>query len=310
MHNVLISSNSFGYGQKREILLEQFHRHSIKPYFRKLEEADAGLLEKIVGLIVGTSKVTPLIIDSMNNLRCIVKFGTGTDNIDTDYARRKGIVVKNLPAINSAAVAEFTIGMMFAVARKIPQGYTNLRNGDLTKEIGTQVIGKTIGIIGTGNIGKHVAILCRGLGLAVHIYDIYPDNQWAVENGFEYVTLRDLLQSSDFITIHVPLTKETNNLIDEKEISLMKSSAYLLNISRGGIVNEKALYEALASRKIKGAAIDVFSEHPPINSPLIKLNNIVYTPHMAAHEEKTLRNMDEKCIETIAQCLNHADTIT
>ncbi|MFY9382314.1 MAG: NAD(P)-dependent oxidoreductase, partial [Eubacteriales bacterium] len=140
------------------------------------------------GLIVGTSKVTPQIIDCMENLKCIVKFGTGTDNIDIEYARSKGIVVKNLPAVNSASVAEFTVGMIFAVARRIPQGYANLQRGRFYKEIGTQVIGKLVGIVGTGNIGKQVAMMCKGLGLNVHVYDLYPDKEWANANGLKYVT--------------------------------------------------------------------------------------------------------------------------
>lgn len=307
MYNVLISSNSFGYGEKRDVVEQKFYLKKLKPFFIKLENADHESLKKMDGLIVGTSKVTPQIIDCMENLKCIVKFGTGTDNIDIEYARSKGIVVKNLPAVNSASVAEFTVGMIFAVARRIPQGYANLQRGSFYKEIGTQVIGKLVGIVGTGNIGKQVAMMCKGLGLNVHVYDLYPDKEWANANGLKYVTFEYLLRTSDFITIHVPLLNETKNMIDEKELALMKSSAYLVNMSRGGIVNERALYEALVSRKIKGAAIDVFSEEPPTDNLLIKLDNVVATPHMAAHEETTLRKMDTKSIEIIAECLLCAD---
>ena len=223
------------------------------------------------------------------------------DNID--IGMRKGHCC-SLPAVNSASVnfGWYDICCCRRYLEDMP-----ICKGSFYKEIGTQVIGKLVGIVGTGNIGKQVAMMCKGLGLNVHVYDLYPDKEWANANGLKYVTFEYLLRTSDFITIHVPLLNETKNMIDEKELALMKSSAYLVNMSRGGIVNERALYEALVSRKIKGAAIDVFSEEPPTDNLLIKLDNVVATPHMAAHEETTLRKMDTKSIEIIAECLLCAD---
>lgn len=307
MYNILISSNSFGYGQNKEVLEKEFYSKNLKHYFLNLKEANDEILNEIDGLIVGTSEVTPTIIDRMNKLKCIVKFGIGTDNIDINYAQKKGIIVKNMPNINSDAVAEFTIGMIFAIARKIPQGYLNLQNGNFLKEMGTRVTDKVVGVIGTGNIGKKVARLCKGLEMLVQVYDVYPDDTWSLENDINYVTLEYLLETSDFVTIHIPLTSETRNIIGKREISLMKNSAYLLNMARGGIIDEEALYEALVSEKIKGAAVDVFLEEPPKNNPLIHLKNVVATPHMAACEEETLRKMDKKCIEILSDCLKNAN---
>jgi len=302
MYKILISSNSFGYGAETADLIRKFNYYNLVPYFKKIEEAHE-LLESIDGLIVGTSKVTREIIDRMKNLKSIVKYGTGIDNIDIDYAQRKGIIVKNLPSVNSETVAEFTVGMMFAAARRIPQANINLRQGKFVKIIGHRVTTKTVGIIGTGAIGKAVARMCKGLGMKVMVYDIFKDEEWAASEGFNYVDPEDLLINSDFVTLHVPLTPETKNLIDEKEISMMKKTAYILNISRGGIINETALYNALTTGKIAGAALDVFSQEPPAENLLIEQENVVSTPHMAAHAEETLREMDEVCIKVMADSL-------
>jgi len=302
MYRVLISSNSFGLAEDKPNLIKKFYKYNMEPYFDKIEN-DPDILSSINGLIVGTSKVSSSVIDKMEKVKAIVKYGIGMDNIDIKYAKKKGITVKNLPAINSEAVAEFTIGMMFSIARKIPQNNNNMLQGKFKKIIGHAVLNKTVGVIGTGSIGKNVATLCRKLGMRVIAYDVFKDKKWVLSNDIQYVDLEFLLINSDFITVHVPLNKYTKNLIDKKELSLIKESAYLLNISRGGIINEFALYEALINNRLAGAALDVYGKEPPKDNSLVKLDNVVATPHIAALTYETLFKMDEESIRILSDLL-------
>lgn len=302
MYRVLISSNSFGLAEDKQDLIKKFYKYNMEPYFDKIEN-DPDILSSINGLIVGTSKVSSSVIDKMEKVKAIVKYGIGMDNIDIEYAKKKGITVKNLPVINSEAVAEFTIGTMFSIARKIPQGNNNMLQGKFKKIIGHTVLNKTAGVIGTGSIGKNVATLCRKLGMRVIAYDVFKDKKWALSNDIQYVNLESLLINSDFVTVHVPLNKHTKDLINKKELSLMKESAYLLNISRGSIINESALYEALINNRLAGAALDVYSKEPPEDNPLVKLKNVVTTPHIAALTYETLSKMDDESIKVLSDSL-------
>jgi D-3-phosphoglycerate dehydrogenase len=244
------------------------------------------IIENYDALIVRSrTKVTKEVIDRAKNLKIIGRAGVGVDNIDVDYATEKGIVVVNAPGGNTVSAAEHTLALMFAVARKIPQADKSVKEGkwERKKFMGVELRGKTIGIIGLGRIGYEVAKRVRALEMKILAYDPYISEDRARSVGAKLVSLEELLRQSDFITIHVPKTKETEKMISYKEFEMMKDGVYIINAARGGIVDEKALYEALKSGKVAGAALDVYEKEPPDkDNPLLKLENVVTTPHIGA----------------------------
>ncbi|AGK60773.1 D-3-phosphoglycerate dehydrogenase [Archaeoglobus sulfaticallidus PM70-1] len=237
------------------------------------------------GLIVRSgTKVTAEVIEAAKNLRIIGRAGAGVDNIDIKKATEKGIVVVNAPGGNSVSTAELAIAMIFAVARKIPQADRSVKEGkwERKKFIGTELRGKTLGVIGLGRVGYEVAKRAKMLEMHVLAYDPYISEEKAKEIGVEILPFEDVLRKSDFITIHVPKTKETVGMFSKREFELMKDGAYIINCARGGIVDEKALYESLINGKLAGAGLDVYENEPPGDNPLLKLDNVVTTPHIGA----------------------------
>lgn len=251
---------------------------------------DAALLEAVQaadGMIVRSeTKVTAQLLENPGKLRAIVRAGVGVDNIDVAAATRKGIVVMNTPGANTISTAEHTITMMMALARHIPAADASLRQNkwERTKFVGTQLAGKTLGVIGLGRIGREVARRAVGLDMKVIGFDPFFAPDFAGKLGIETTSdLASLLPKVDFLTVHTPLSPETTNLIGANEIARMKKGARLLNCARGGIINENALADALKSGQLAGAALDVFVEEPPpADHPLLKLPNIVHTPHLGA----------------------------
>jgi D-3-phosphoglycerate dehydrogenase len=204
----------------------------------------------------------------------------GLDTIDHEYARSKGIVVLNTPHANSASVAELAIGYMFMLARALYKATSMLKAETWDKKsfVGDEIGGKTLGIIGYGNIGHETATRAVALGMNILAYDPYVTSQ----NGVKLVTLDELLAQSDYISLHVPKTKETSNMIGAEQFAKMKNGVRIINCARGGIINEDALYEALTSGKVAGAALDVFAEEPPADWKLLKLDNVIGSPHIGA----------------------------
>ncbi len=236
-------------------------------------------------IVRSRTKVTKDVIEAGKKLKIIGRAGVGVDNIDLKTATERGIVVVNAPGGNTISAAELTLGLLFAVARKIPQADKSVKEGkwERKKFMGVELRGKTIGIIGLGRIGYEVAKRVRALEMNILAYDPYVSEERAKSVGAKLVSLEELLRNSDFITIHVPKTKETENLISEREFEMMKDGVYIINAARGGIVNEKALYEAIVKGKVAGAALDVYEKEPPDpNNPLLKLDNVVTTPHIGA----------------------------
>jgi D-3-phosphoglycerate dehydrogenase len=233
------------------------------------------------GMVVRSrTKVRQPLIDVCPNLKVIVRGGVGLDTIDADYARSKGITVMNTPMASSASVAELTIGYMFALARSIYQATASMKAEKWEKKLfeGDELGGKTLGLIGVGNIGREVAKRANALGVAVIAYDPYVK---AVD-GIRMVTLDELLAKSDYISLHLPKTKESTGMIGRDQIARMKSGVRIVNCARGGIVDESALYEALTGGKVAGAALDVFAEEPPTDWKLLKLPNVIGSPHIGA----------------------------
>ena len=239
------------------------------------------------GMVVRSeTKVTAEMLENPGKLRAIVRAGVGVDNIDVAAATRKGIIVMNTPGGNTVSTAEHTITMMMALARHIPAADQSLhaKKWERGKFVGTQLAGKTLGVVGLGRIGREVARRAAGLDMKVIGFDPFLAPERAAQLGIEAAAdLASLLPCVDFLTVHTPLTAETTSLIGAKEIALMKKGARVLNCARGGIVNEEALAEALKTGHLAGAALDVFVEEPPPpDHPLLALPNVVLTPHLGA----------------------------
>jgi len=234
------------------------------------------------------TQVTARVILAAQRLQVIGRAGVGVDNIDVDAATERGILVVNAPDGNSIAAAEHTIGVMMALARHIPQADASLRDHKWTRKqfIGVEVTGKTLGVIGMGRIGLEVARRGRGLAMRVLAYDPYVSSAHAERLGVELCDLDDLLAQADFVTLHVPLTSSTRNLIGPRELSLVKPTARLINCARGGIVDECALDEALCEGRLAGAALDVFVDEPPFDCPLLDNPKVVVTPHLGASTQE------------------------
>lgn len=235
------------------------------------------------------TKITKEVINAAEKVKIIARVGVGLDNIDTKHAESKGIRVINAGEAAMNAVAELVIGDMIALARSIPKADTALKNGKwLKKELmGVELKGKYLGIIGVGNIGRNVGRLAKGLRMNLLGYDIYPINRdYIKEVGMITTDLQTLLASSDFVTCHIPMTEETKHMINSERLAIMKPSAFLINTSRGEVVDEEALATALSSGKIAGAALDVFEVEPPTNKKLLELPNVICTPHIAAQTKE------------------------
>ena len=238
-------------------------------------------LSNIIGsydamIVRSATKVEGDLLDNAKKLRVIGRAGEGLDNVDYGKAKVLGISLVNTPHVSFVSVAELTIGYILALARNIVQGTTSLRQGNWEKEelMGIEVSGKTLGVIGCGYIGKDVERLAIALGMQV-----IPVEECVSDR---FVSLGEMLPKADFITIHVPLTPGTYHMISVKEFELMKRGVMLIDCSRGGVVDQEALYRAIVSGKVAGAALDVFEEEPPKNSKLLTLNNVIATPHMGA----------------------------
>jgi D-3-phosphoglycerate dehydrogenase len=233
------------------------------------------------GMVVRSrTKVRQPLIDVCPNLKVIVRGGAGLDTIDHEYAKSKGITVMNTPLANGLSVAELALGYMFMLARSLYRATATMKAEKWDKKSfnGDELGGKTLGIIGYGNIGHAIARLALALDMKVVAYDPYVTSQ----NGARIVTLDELLAESDYITLHLPKTKESANMIGAEQFAKMKNGVRIINCARGGIVNEDALYDALVSGKVAGAALDVYNEEPPTDWKLVKLDNVIASPHIGA----------------------------
>lgn len=252
------------------------------------------------------TKVTAEAINNAENLIVIGRAGIGVDNIDVKAATRNGIKVVNSPTGATISVAELTIGHMISLARRLPKADRTTRAGEWAKKKlkGVELNGKTLGLIGCGNIGRVVAKYARALNMSVIGYDPYISKEKLEEEGIEKVeSVGEVMGRADFISIHVPHTPETHHLINEEMLSKMKTSAYIINCARGGVVDEKALYNALKENKIAGAALDVYEEEPAKNNPLFELDNAVFTPHIGASTKEGQIRAGTICAEQILKVL-------
>src|SRR5512136_2688479 len=255
-------------------------------------------LKKIIpeydGIIVRSeTKLKGDIIEAGKRLKVIGRAGIGLDNVDLPAATKKGIVVMNTPQENAIAAAEHTIAMILSISRKIPQATASMKAGKWEKKkfMGVELYNKTLGLIGIGVIGTIVVDRARALKMKVIGYDPFLSKEVAEKKGFELVSLDELLARSDFITVHTPLTDETRSLIAKEAMTKMKKGVILVNCARGGIINEKDLYDAIQAGKVAGAALDVFEKEPAIGNPLLELESVISTPHLGAATEEAQENV-------------------
>jgi len=263
---------------KTRVEIEVCEEDSEEEVNARISSADA--------IIVKFANITSRTIDKGRRLKVIGRHGVGLDNVDIEYAIQRGIRVVNTPGANANAVAEHTLGLLLALFRRIPQADASLRRGDWKREgfLGSEIMGKVMGIIGFGHIGRLVAEKCRALGMAVKVYDPYVPKQKIVELKCEPVELETLLRCSDVVSLHVPLTDETQRMMDSSKFALMKKDSVFINTSRYELVDMSTLHDALVQRRIAGAALDTIDcDSEPEWKQLLCLDNVIMTPHLGAY---------------------------
>jgi len=258
------------------------------------------------GLLVRSgTQVTAKVIEAASKLKFIGRAGAGVDNIDTDAATQRGIIVANAPAGNTLAACEHTLAMMASLARKIPQANASVKKGEWKRSafMGVELNEKTLGIVGFGRIGQELAKRAIALDMKVVAYDPYINEERAKELGVEVMTLEQLFPVADFITVHTPLIKETKHLISKDTIAVMKPGVRIINCARGGIINEDDLYDGIVAGKVAGAALDVFEDEPPKDSGIVSLDEVITTPHLGASTVEAQLNVAvsvaKQCIEVL-----------
>ena len=277
-----------------------------QPDLGKDKDALLAAIPNYDGLAIrSASKATAKIIEAATNLKVIGRAGIGTDNIDKDAASKAGIIVMNTPFGNMITTAEHAIAMMFAVARQIPEASESTHAGkwEKSKFMGVELTGKTLGVIGAGNIGGIVCDRARGLKMKVMAYDPYLGEEKAAEMGVQKVELDELFANADFITLHVPFTDSTANILSAENIAKLKPGVRIINCARGGLVDEEALAAALKSGRVAGAAFDVFAVEPATDSPLFNLPNVVVTPHLGAATTEAQENVALQVAEQMSDYL-------
>ena len=268
------------------------------------DEALATHIVDFDAVIVGNDLVSRASLKAGNKLKVIVEHGTGIDNIDVEAARQAGIPIYNTPHTNAAAVAEYVFAGLMSLLRRVEPARHSLMRGEWAGSsfAGTELSGKTMGIAGLGHVGRITAKIARGFSMNIIYYDILRHEPTEKELGLRYVPLASLLQEADVVALHIPLVDATKNLIDQAELDLMKPSAYLVNVSRGGVVREKALYEALSQQRIAGAVIDVFETEPPnSDNPLLNLENVIASPHLAGYTKEALTRTSLAAVERLLE---------
>jgi D-3-phosphoglycerate dehydrogenase len=301
---ILISDNLSRAGVELLRRHEQF-RVDVNPGLKPEE------LKKIIGdyqalIVRSETKVTPDILAAADNLKVIGRAGTGVDNIHVPSATQRGIVVMNAAGGNSVTTAEHTISLMMSLARKIPQAHGKLKNGKWDKKsfMGVELAGKTLGVIGLGNIGKIVASRAVGLAMKVVAYDPFITKEVATRAGIELAALDEVFRRADFVTVHTPMTDETKGIIGPSAFAKMKDGVRVINCARGGLVDEPALYDAIKSGKVAGAALDVFEQEPvPADHPLLTLDEVIVTPHLGASTNEAQESVAVVVSEQVANYL-------
>jgi len=293
---ILISTSSFGKEDKTplEMLEKKGFQVILNPYGRELRpEESAELLKDIDYLIAGTEKLNREVLSKAPVLKMISRCGAGMDNVDIDYAKERGIAVKNTPMGPTNAVAELTLGLMIDLMRHITLSNNELKSNNWKKRMGNLLLKKRIGIIGLGNIGKRLVELLKPFDNKIFALEPHPDNDFIKAHGIELVSIEEIFKNSDILTIHAPICTGTHCLININTLGEINRDAVLINTSRGKIVDEKGLYECLKAGNLRGAALDVY-ENEPYYGELCSLPNVILTPHIGsyAREARVLMEID------------------
>jgi D-3-phosphoglycerate dehydrogenase len=288
----------------REVgIVEILPRRSQRELVTRIKDADAAIIRAML-------RIDSQVIDAGRRLKVIGRFGVGLDNVDVKRATERGIPVVWTPDANSAAVADFSFGLMIGIARRIASANDALKQYGSWESrhqlVGTDVSEKVLGIIGFGRVGRAVSERARGFRMRVLVHDPFVEEEVVSEFGGIRVSLEELLAQSDFVSIHAPYTSETKKLIGERQISMMKPRAFIINTARGGIVDSRALVKALRAKRIAGAALDTFEEEPPRRrNALFRLENAIVTPHIAAFTQESLEKVSATVAEGVASALRN-----
>lgn len=268
----------------------------------------ANLLPGIDGLIAGLDVIDRGALEKAERLKVIARYGVGVDNVDLQAAREKGIVVTNTPGANSVSVAELALGLMLALMRHIPEALESVRQGKWPRLSGISMQGKTVGILGLGAIGKQIVRRLAGFDCRILAYDPYPDEAFAIEHGVVLAPVDQVVSSADILSLHLPLLPETRELVNGEFLSRMKPGSYLINTSRGELVDEEALLKALQSGHLGGAGLDAFAVEPPDPAnPLLHLPQVIATPHLGAQTDGATSNMGWMAMQDCLAVLRHEE---
>lgn len=273
-----------------------------KPY--KAEELKE-LIRGVDALIAGLDEVSQEVIEAgAPTLKIIARNGAGYDKVDLAAAKKQGVAVTTTPAMNSIAVAELAASLMTGLSRQVHRMDATIRSGGWSRVLGHELYGKTIGVLGTGAIGSHLIRICHGFGMNVLAYDLYPKQELVDRYDAKYTTLDEIYRESDYLSLHLPASGETHQMINRETISKMKSSIYLINTARGDLINEEDLYDALKEKRIQGAGLDAFMQEPFTDSRFYTLENVLMTPHSGAYTaesvEQTLVTAAEEVLRVLA----------
>ena len=302
---ILASPSSIGQISLKPFELLEANGYEVvkNPFGRKLTEDETITLGKdCVGIVAGVETLDSIVIDSLPNLKCISRVGVGMDSVDISYAENKGIKVLNTPNGPTRAVAELTLGLTLSLLRKIPNAHYDLKNRIWKKQTGNLLFDKKVGVLGLGRIGRMVAEMFRSLGNPVIGYDLYPDMDWAEKNNVEILSLEKLLNQCDIITIHIPGNSDGSTVLNQEELSYLKDGAFLVNVSRGGVINEDTLYEMLTNEKLSAAALDVFSNEP-YSGKFCDLDNVILTPHIGSYAKEGKLKMEVDAVMNLINAL-------
>ena len=302
---ILISGSSFGIDASAiETLKKAGFTAVLNPCNRKPTEDELiELLGKdVVGLIAGTEKITERVLQNAKSLKVVSRYGIGLDNIDLEAAKRRGIIVCNTPDAPTQAVAELALALILNLYRRIGKVDRILRSGKWNPILGRLLLGKTLGIIGLGRIGKTLVKLVQPFELKIIAHEPYPDNEFVSSYEIELASLEKVLSESDIVSLHAPLTEDTYHLIGKKELALMKNDAIIVNTARGSLIDEEALKNALEKGIIAGAALDVFEEEPYYGK-LKNFDNVILTPHIGTYAKETRIRMEREAVENLLNVL-------
>ena len=303
---ILVTPSSFGEcGPKPIQLLEESgYEIQMNPNKRRLTSDEVvSLGSDCIGIIAGLEKLDADTLSRFANLRVVSRLGSGVDNVDLEAAKQYGIHVRSTPYGPTRAAAELTLAMVMALLRNIPMADRNMRKGVWHKEIGQLLQGRIVGILGLGRIGREVAQLMIAMGCTVLGHDLAPDVDWSAKHNVKLVDFTDLLVESEILCIHVSILDDNTTLIGAKELASMRPGSMLVNMARGGIVDEDALVTALKNETLKGAALDVYSQEP-YTGPLTEIENVVLTPHLGSYAKDAKLAMEIESVENLLESLD------